>query len=138
MVIGFQGLARGREEAQRPWWWGDTIGLRIEIQHEINLSNVRAVFRRRGAIFELGLGLRGSDHLRLMEWRREEKISEALLEAEVNDRGNYPAADSPKFAHKRSPRGNLPLGEDGIPGAALGWVNIAQRRGLTGGKNVSN
>jgi hypothetical protein len=46
---------------------------------------VRAVFRRRGDTFELSLELRGSDHLRLMEWRREERISEALLEAEVND-----------------------------------------------------
>jgi hypothetical protein len=33
----------------------------------------------------LSLELRGSDHLRLMEWRREERISEALLEAEVDD-----------------------------------------------------
>ena len=39
--------------------------------------------------------------------------------------------DSPKFKKlgiRKSPRGNPPLGEDGIPGAALGWVNIAQRR----------
>ena len=67
------------------YWWGDKIGLRIEIQHEINLSDVRAVFRRRGDTLELSLELRGSDHLRLMEWRREERISEAFLEAEVND-----------------------------------------------------
>ena len=40
-------------------WWGDKIELRIEFQHEINLSDVRAVFRRRGAIFELSLELRG-------------------------------------------------------------------------------
>jgi hypothetical protein len=33
------------------YWWGDVIGLRIEIQHEINLSDVRAVFRRRGDTF---------------------------------------------------------------------------------------
>ena len=67
------------------YWWGDTIGLRMEIQHEINLSDVRAVFRRRGDTLELSLELRGSNHLRLMEWRREERISEAFLEAEVND-----------------------------------------------------
>src|SRR3712207_3034903 len=67
------------------YWWGDAIGLRIGIRHEINLSDVRAVFRRRGDTFELSLELRGSDRLRLMEWRREERISEALLEAEVND-----------------------------------------------------
>ena len=53
------------------YWWGDTIGLRMEIQHEINLSDVRAVFRRRGDTLELRLELRGSNHLRLMEWRRE-------------------------------------------------------------------
>jgi hypothetical protein len=45
---------------------------------------VRADFRRRGDTFELSRELRGSDHLRLMEWRREERIGEALLEAEVN------------------------------------------------------
>jgi hypothetical protein len=67
------------------YWWGDKIGLRIEIQHEINLSDVRAVFRRRGDTLEASLELRGPDHLRLLEWRREERISEALLEAEVND-----------------------------------------------------
>ena len=67
------------------YWWGDTIRLRIEIQHDINLSDVRAFFRRRGDTLELSLELRGSDHLRLMEWRREERISEAFLEAEVND-----------------------------------------------------
>jgi hypothetical protein len=67
------------------YWWGDTIGLRMEIQHEINLSDVRAVFRRRDDTLELSLELRGSNHLRLIEWRREERISEAFLEAEVND-----------------------------------------------------
>ena len=67
------------------YWWGDTIGLRIEIQHEINLSDVRAVFRRRDDTVELSLELQASNHLRLMEWRREERISEAFLEAEVND-----------------------------------------------------
>lgn len=67
------------------YWCGDTIGLRLEIQHEINFSDVRAVFRRRGDTFELSLELRGPNHLRLMQWRREERISEALLEAEVND-----------------------------------------------------
>ena len=67
------------------YWYGDTIGLRLEIQHEINLSDVRAVFRRRRDTFELSLDLRGPNHLRLMQWRKEERISEALLEAEVND-----------------------------------------------------
>jgi hypothetical protein len=67
------------------YWCGDTIGLRLEIQHEINFSDVRAVFRRRGDTFELSLELQGPNHLRLMQWRREERISEALLEAEVND-----------------------------------------------------
>jgi hypothetical protein len=68
------------------YWWGDMIRLRIEIQHEINLSDVRAIFRRRGdTSLELSLESRGPDHLRLMEWRREERISEALLEAQIND-----------------------------------------------------
>ena len=44
-----------------------------------------AVFRRRGDTFEVSLELREPDRLRLIEWRREERISEALLEAEVND-----------------------------------------------------
>jgi hypothetical protein len=64
------------------YWRGDTITLRLEIQHEINLADVHAIFRRQGDTYELWLRLREYGQS-LMEWRGDSRISEALLEVEV-------------------------------------------------------
>jgi hypothetical protein len=62
---------------------GDTITLRLEVEHEINLADVHAIFRRQGDTFEVWLRLREYG-LTLMEWQGERRISEVILEAEVD------------------------------------------------------
>ena len=63
--------------------WGDTIRLRMEVEHEENLVAVWAIFRKEGETFEFTLRLRTSFNLRLMEWHGKRRISEACLEGEV-------------------------------------------------------
>ena len=71
------------DDALPTYLWGDTIRLRMEIEHEANLAHVWAVFRKEEDTFEFELNLPGSHALHLMEWQGARRISQATLEANV-------------------------------------------------------
>jgi len=64
--------------------WGDTIRLRLMVEHEVNLTDVWAIFRKEGETFEFWLKLPDSYNQRLMEWHGGRRISEVTLEAKVD------------------------------------------------------
>jgi hypothetical protein len=64
------------------YWRGDRIKRRLEVEHEVNLAGVHAIFRRQGDTYELGLRL-VEGGLILTKWRGDSRISEAFLEGEV-------------------------------------------------------
>ena len=64
------------------YWRGDRITLRLEIEHEVNLAGVHAIFRRQGDTYEVWLRL-VEGGLILAEWRGDRRISEAFLEFKV-------------------------------------------------------
>ena len=64
------------------YWRGDRITLRLEVEHEVNLARVHAIFRRKGDTYEVWLRL-VEGGLILTEWRGASRISEAFLEGEV-------------------------------------------------------
>ena len=83
--------------------WGDTIRLRMEVEHEENLVAVWAIFRKEGETFEFWLRLRTSYNLRLMEWHGERRISEVILESTV-DRSNQLPGTYDLMAVRATPR----------------------------------
>jgi hypothetical protein len=95
--------------------WGDTIRLRMEVEHEENLVAVWAIFRKEGETFEFWLRLRTSYNLRLMEWHGERRISEVILESTV-DRSNQLPGTYDLMAVRAIPR--PPLEGSRRPGGA--------------------
>ncbi len=78
------------DDALPTYVWGDTIRFRIEIEHEVNLAHVWAVFRKERDTFEFEVNLPGPHALRLMEWQGVRRISQATLEARVERAHQHP------------------------------------------------
>ena len=62
---------------------GDTIRLRLEIEHEVNLKDVWANFRQRGAAEEPQVFGISSKQITMVAWHGEGRCSEVILEKEV-------------------------------------------------------
>jgi hypothetical protein len=83
---------------------GDTIRLRLEIEHEVNLKDVWANFRQRGAAEEpqvFGISLK---EITMIAWHGEGRYSEAILEKQVK------RADPPSGEYELVDVRGLPYG----------------------------
>ena len=91
------------DDALPTYLWGDTIRLRMEVEHEENFDTVWAVFHKEGSTFEFTLRLREPYDLRLKEWHGERRISEVILESLV-DRANQIPGTYDLVAVQATPR----------------------------------
>jgi hypothetical protein len=95
------------DDALPTYLWGDTIKLRMEIEHEANMTDVWAIFRKEGDTPEFRLTLPDSYALHLVEWHGVKRISQVTLESKV-DRADHLPGDYVLVAVRGTPR--FPVG----------------------------
>jgi hypothetical protein len=102
------------DDALPTYLWGDTISLRMEIEHEANMSHVWAIFRKEGDTFEFQLHLSDRyDSLRLTEWQGARRLSQVTLESEV-ERANQLPGDYVLVAVRGTPRYRVESSGEGV------------------------